>query len=245
MSSNPTREGHIPFRAPNGAECFTYFVVIGDLACGKPPVVLLHGGPGGGHEYLLPFEALWRRYGIPVILYDQIGCANSSRLQEFDGDKSFWTIDIFIKELENILEYFKLSEGIGYHLLGQSWGGMLAAVLATRRPKGLRRIILASAIASQQSALEGYRELAKLLSKEDQEAIQEAVVSQDFQLPRYRQAMDHFRRAFLCRSDPYPPPELAPAMRNLANSTIWKTMYACQRSPFLNPPSSASSNRLD
>ena len=69
--------------------CFTFYKVFGDLACGKPPVVVLHGGPGSGHDYCLPFANHWPQYSLPVILYDQIGCGASTHLQSKNGDASF------------------------------------------------------------------------------------------------------------------------------------------------------------
>ena len=195
---------------------------------------MLHGGPGAGHEYLLPFAYLWEQYGLPVVLYDQIGCGKSSRLKEMDGDTSFWTVHIFVSELENVLNHIKLNQhpGPGYHLLGQSWGGVIATQLAIKCPKALQRVVLASAIARQQLALEGYRLEARLLSKEDQDAIDGSAASGCYDLTGYKDAMDHFRRTFMCRSDQYPPPELLPAFQNLSNSTIWKTMWVSSY-PFL------------
>ena len=146
-------------------------------------------------------------------------CANSSRLELLDGDQSFWTVDMVFSELENLLEYFKLGEGVGYPLLGRSWGRRLATVLATRRPKGVRRVILTSTTASHQLGLEGYRALAKLMFQDDHLAIQDALTSEDFQLPHCRQAMDYFYRGVLCRLDPYSASELVTAVKNLANST--------------------------
>jgi hypothetical protein len=44
-------------------------------------------------------------YGIPVILYDQVGCGQSMLLPEMMGDTSFWTVDLFMEELENLLKF--------------------------------------------------------------------------------------------------------------------------------------------
>ena len=117
----PTKEGQIPFEFPSiMTPCFTFYKVFGDLACGKPPVVVIHGGPGAGHEYCLPFANLWPQYGLPVILYDQIGCGASTLLPSKNGDASFWRESLFITELRNVLAFFNLQDehGIGFHLLG-------------------------------------------------------------------------------------------------------------------------------
>ena len=39
------------------------------------PILTLHGGPGVGHDYLEPLEALADEW--PVVFFDQLGCGNS------------------------------------------------------------------------------------------------------------------------------------------------------------------------
>lgn len=103
-------EGTLPFHVESiDYTAHTYYKVFGDLqSSGKTPVVVLHGGPGSGHEYCLPFSRLWSLYGIPVIFYDQIGCAASTHFREKAGDEKFWHLDLFIAELRNLIKHFKL-----------------------------------------------------------------------------------------------------------------------------------------
>jgi len=54
----------------------------------------------------------------PVVLYDQIGNGNSSHIQ--DEPESFWNIDLFMNELDNLLQHLHIST---FDLLGHSWGG--------------------------------------------------------------------------------------------------------------------------
>ncbi|ORX36261.1 Alpha/Beta hydrolase protein [Kockovaella imperatae] len=218
--SEPSYTGFIPFETSRGHSS-TFYKVFGDLTSGVIPVIILHGGPGAGHEYLLPYTVLWTDYGIPVILYDEVGCGQSSHMHEQDGDKTFWLPQLFLDELANLIKHFKLDR---YHLLGQSFGGMMAAEYATTQPKGLRRLVLASALASSESGSKGYWLEAELLPKEDQEAIREAVDSGDYDSEGYKTAMDHYRRTFMCRTTNFPPPELIPAFKNISESTTWKTM---------------------
>ena len=91
MVSAPIVEGRAPFAIPSvKEECFTYYKIIGDIASAKKttPLICIHGGPSVGHEYLLCFGKLWFEKGIPVILYDQIGCASSTHLRDTIGDES-------------------------------------------------------------------------------------------------------------------------------------------------------------
>lgn len=79
-------------------------------------------------------------------MYDQLGCGRSTHLPEKKGDESFWTIKLFLLELDNLLSHLGIQDD--YDLLGQSWGGDLAADYAILQPKGSKRLVLASAPAS-------------------------------------------------------------------------------------------------
>ena len=103
----------------------TWYRVTGDLASGKPPVFILHGGPGAAHNYVDSYKLL-SETGRAVIHYDQLGCGLSTHLP--DADKSFWTPQLFVDELENLVDH--LGQRNAFHVLGQSWGGMLAELMA-------------------------------------------------------------------------------------------------------------------
>ena len=121
MAAPSIAEGEIPFDAPGTSKpCKTWYKVIGDLT--TPPLVALHGGPGAGHEYMTSLTDLHDKYKIPVIYYDQVGCGRSTRFPEKNGDSSFWTFNLFLMELENLVKHFNLHQ-LGFYILGQSWGG--------------------------------------------------------------------------------------------------------------------------
>ena len=58
------------------------------------PLLILHGGPGAGHDYLETLEALADER--PVIFYDQLGCGRSDQ----PDDPSRWHIDRFVREVD-------------------------------------------------------------------------------------------------------------------------------------------------
>ncbi|KAJ2984523.1 hypothetical protein NUW54_g10479 [Trametes sanguinea] len=137
-SANPTQEGHIDFPY-QGETHQTYYKIFGDLQNRtRPPVVVLHGGPGLSHDYLLPHYDLTEQ-SFPVIFYDQIGNARSTHLP--DKPPTFWTIDLFLDELENLLKHFGIQDE--YHIIGHSWGAMMFSEFVTRRPHtGLRKLVV-------------------------------------------------------------------------------------------------------
>ncbi|KAI1416518.1 Alpha/Beta hydrolase protein [Hypoxylon sp. FL1857] len=114
MAEILTSEGQTPFKIPgeNDIPCSTYYKIFGDLSSGATPVVVLHGGPGGGHEYLLSFAELWPKYGLPVVFYDQIGCGASTHLPQMAGDTSFWQESLFIADRPRGLQRLILASGV-------------------------------------------------------------------------------------------------------------------------------------
>ena len=77
------------------------------------------------HNYVRNFAELADETGRTVIHYDQIGCGNSTHLPDAPAD--FWTPALFVEEFHSVREALGVDE---YHLLGQSWGGMLSAEIA-------------------------------------------------------------------------------------------------------------------
>src|SRR5579863_7578553 len=125
----------------------TWFGLEGELQAGGPtPLVILHGGPGAAHDYLEPIGELAAISGRPCVFYDQIGCGRSEHLA--DAPSEFWTVELFERELEAVVEELGIADR--YHVLGQSWGGMLGLEHALRRPGGLRSLVLSSSPASMQ-----------------------------------------------------------------------------------------------
>lgn len=92
------------------------------------PLIVLHGGPGFCHNYLRPLEELADLTGRTIIHYDQYGCGNSTH--EPDASADFWTPALFVEEFENLVTSLSINSA---HILGQSWGGMLAAELGVCR----------------------------------------------------------------------------------------------------------------
>lgn len=228
MDEIQTVEGTVPFTVPSiDSPGFTFYKIFGDLRSG-PPLVVLHGGPGSAHEYMLPYAKLWTQYHIPVVFYDQIGCASSAHIRQKSGDKLFWNDDLFIAELENILDTLHLrdSDGPGFDLLGHSWGGMLAAAFASRRPRGLRKLVLASALASVDHWRQCLPVFKSKLSAEERLAVEDTLNRGDVEnfSPAFKAAESTYLKTFWCRVDPTPPELLAIKKHNENDSTVRKTM---------------------
>lgn len=227
MAITPSAEGHITFQVPTrnlGVSCSTYYKFFGDISSGAPPVIFLHGGPGGGHEYLLSFAELWPQYGLPVILYDQIGCGASTHLPQTAGDQDFWQESLFIAELDNLIDHLKLRDGPGFHLFGQSWGGLLGIAFAARQPRGLQRLVIASGLASMELSEKSIQLCRNELPMAFQKALENCVREDDYTSQSYRNAMETFQKTFVCRANPMPQ-ELILSLEHLVeDQTVYGTM---------------------
>jgi len=83
------------------------------------PLVVVHGGPGCSHDYLENLEDLAQN-GRAVIHYDSGG----GRSTCFRPRRKFWTVDLFLRELDNLLDGLDLRDD--YHCLvnlGRHAGG--------------------------------------------------------------------------------------------------------------------------
>lgn len=195
MPWNPTDEGTIPFIIEDKTYS-TWYRVFGDIKNRThPPLVILHGGPGLSHDYLLPISDI--ASSRPVIFYDQLGNARSTHIH--DKEKSFWTIDLFIDELINVLQYFNIQDE--FDLLGHSWGGILAFEFELRRkPDGLRRVVVTNSLASMPMWDESNAQLIKSFPTWVQEGMGIGLKDLKASAP----AMKEFRTKHGCRVAPFP-----------------------------------------
>ncbi len=97
------------------------------------PVVLLHGGPGGGTA---PVQ---RRFFNPdhyrIILYDQRGAGRSSPFGSVDYNDR----ETLVADLEKLRRHLHIPQ---WHVFGGSWGSTLALSYAAAYPKHCRSLIL-------------------------------------------------------------------------------------------------------
>ena len=99
------------------------------------PAVVLHGGPGADHGYLLPgFDAL--ASGRELIYYDQRGGGRSQVPRDVPVG---WREHV--EDLEGLREVWQLEQ---LTIAGYSWGGLLALLYAIEYPDRVSRLALIS-----------------------------------------------------------------------------------------------------
>lgn len=215
MNSPTVVEGTIAFR---GFE--TWYRITGDLASPVTPLVVAHGGPGCTHDYVLAIAALADR-GRPVVHYDQLGAGRSTHLGDRGDD--FWTVDLFLDELENLLIGLGINDR--YHLLGQSWGGMLAAEHAVRQPRGLRALVISNSPASMALWASEAKRLRALMPRPLEEMLDRHEAQGTTNDPEYLAATQAYYDEHVCRVLPNPPEVLRTTQYMAEDSTVYNIMF--------------------
>ena len=176
-------EGYVP--VPGGR---VWYRVVGNGP--GTPLVVLHGGPGAPSYYL----ASLARLGMdrPVIFYDQLGAGRSDQ----PTDTTLWRIERFMAELDSLRKHLGLHE---IHLLGHSWGTMLATDYMLAKPSGVRSLILASPALSAARWEADADTLIATLPDLVQRAIATHEAAGTYSAPAYQAAVQVFYAQFLTR----------------------------------------------
>jgi proline iminopeptidase len=142
---------------------------------------LLHGGPGGTHEFFECFDGYFPKEGIEYIYYDQLDSYYSDK----PNDSTLWTTEHFVEEVEQVRKALKLDKD-NFYLLGQSWGGILAMEYALKYQQNLKGLIISNMMASAPE----YEKYAKeVLGPQMPQAIYKEIMDmeakEDFDNPKY------------------------------------------------------------
>lgn len=147
----PIREGLHPI---NGTELYVKRMGAGE------PMIVIHGGPVLEHGYLLPHLApLAESYEL--IFFDQRLSGRSAAVV----DASSVRLATFVDDVEAL----RLALGLDrIHLMGHSWGGLLAIHYALRYGEYLRSLLLLDSMsASSELWQEEEKRLAQRVTEED------------------------------------------------------------------------------
>ncbi len=190
LSDGDTHEGYI-----NVTGGRVWFRIVGAESAGTP-LLVLHGGPGATHDYLEPLAALADER--PVVFYDQLGCGNSDR----PDDPALWTVERYVREVGEVRDALGLER---VHLLGQSWGGALAAeYVLSAESEGVESLILSAPLLDADRWVADQRVNLAAFPEEMQEAVREAEATGNFDSPEYQDAMADYYSRHVCRTDPWP-----------------------------------------
>lgn len=118
--------------------------------CGNPsgvPVVVLHGGPGGGCSPMM------RRYFDPtiyrIVLFDQRGCGRSKPHASVENNTTW--------HLVGDIEEIRATLGIRtWAVFGGSWGATLALIYAQAHPAAVSHLVLRGVFLARQRELDWF-----------------------------------------------------------------------------------------
>lgn len=207
-------EGYVPF-----GEYKTYYKIFGKQSAGRLPILILHGGPGSSHHYLLNLRKL-SQTGRQVIFYDQFGSGNSTgSAKELEGS------ELFIEQLNSLRTALRLSD---IHLIGHSWGGMLAIDYLLTKPKGVHSAVLSSAIISIPLFQAEVDKLVKKLPKTVQATLHKHEKAGSVDNKEYEQAYKIFHDRHIYPDKPWPAELTAPP--NAFNKDIYRKLWGLSES---------------
>ena len=169
------------------------------------------------------------------MLYDQVGCGRSTRFKDKRLDTSFWTVQLFVDELNNLVTHLGISE---FDVLGQSWGVMLGAVYANRQndsdpSRGLKHLIISNSPASMKLWIEACGQCRQELPRDVDETLDKYEKAQDYDAQEYKDAVLEFYKLFVCRAkhpdgkQPFPDPFMNTEHALEEDNTVYFTMASC------------------
>jgi proline-specific peptidase len=156
-------------------------------------------------------------------MYDQIKCGESTLFTNHLGDTFLWNLELWVSELDNL----KHALGIkSFDLLGQSWGGLLAAYYTvTVQPVGLRKLIICNSVANFKTGEKVSNDLLAALPIDLRETIYRLEKEGKTDTTEWNAAMGDFNNRHSCRLDTLPK-ELEASMQALAkDSTVMMTLW--------------------
>ncbi len=200
----------------------TWYRIVGqpEPAAHRAPVVICHGGPGATHDYVAPIAEQLHRSGRACVLYDQLGNGRSDHLP--DVEPSFWTVELFERELAALAAHLGIDGR--YHVVGQSWGGMLALLHALERPPGLLSVVAADSPASIPAFVAGCNELLDAMEPQVRDTIRAGERSGETSTPEFQAAVMQFYRRHVCRLETWPEEVVRSFDAMEADPTVYGTM---------------------
>ncbi len=192
-----------------------YFKQFGEPEKGE--ILCLHGGPGATHDYLLSMADL-AEHGYRVTFYDQLGCGRS----QVPKDLSLFIPERYVEEVDAFRRKMKLGRP---HVIGSSWGGMLAIAYALKYQRNMSTMTTVGGLHSVPLTVREMQRMKRALPKDVQATMEKYESEGDYENPEYLKAVMVFYNKHLCRLDPWPP-ELTYALEHIS-----KPVYGTMNGP--------------
>ncbi|AIF45304.1 alpha/beta fold hydrolase [Virgibacillus sp. SK37] len=174
--------------------CKTYFEIhtSDSQVNDSTPIILLAGGPGLSFTTLTPLLRLARTR--TVVVYDQLGSGKSTRSDQL----SSLSISDFIEQFNDVITELGIKN---FHILGHSWGAILAVNVALQFPKNVQSLILHSGIADWKDCLKHRKKFeSDFFPKNLKETIYKLKQNEKISSEEIESANILFNQLFYCRT---------------------------------------------
>ncbi len=186
---NKSTEGYVTVQGIK-----VYYRMFGEAT--KGTVLGLHGGPGATHDYMLPLADL-AEYGYRIVLYDEFGCGKT----ELPKNIASLTIEYGVEELEGVRKALDLGK---IHLIGSSYGGLLAIAYALKYQKNLKSMVTIGGLHNVPLTVTEMERMKSELPLDVVEVLTKYEALGQYDNPEYLKAVDVFYRKHLCRLQEWP-----------------------------------------
>ncbi|MFA6860939.1 MAG: proline iminopeptidase-family hydrolase [Bacilli bacterium] len=195
----------------------------------KTPLLILHGGPGSTHNSYELLDNMSELDDRPIVTYDQIGCGLSS-VEGFHPE--LYNKETWVRELTNLREKLHLTK---VHLMGHSWGGMLAIIYLTDyNPAGIVDVNLSSTLSSASLWSQETHRLLRYLNPIDRQAIEKAEKSNDYSSLEFDIANKHYLKLYVADPDDPNRPECLTRPKVIGTESYEVAWGPCEYTPLGN-----------
>ncbi len=207
MADKAFDDGHVTVNGYN-----LYFKSFGNEE--KGTVLTVHGGPGLTHDYMLSIADL-AQYGYRVVFYDQLGCGKS----DLPKNIALYTIDRAVEDLEGFRDAMNLGK---VHMLGSSYGGLLAIAYALIYQKHLKSLVTTGGIDDMELTISEMMRMKSELPKDVLATMAKYEEAGEYTDPEFAKVLEPFYKTYFCRLDPWPK-ELVYSMEHVS-PVVYNTM---------------------
>lgn len=190
------------------------------------PLVILHGGPGASHDYLLPHLAPLARKNRLVFI-DERGSGRSTGVE----DAKQYTIENMVEDVEAVRIALRLGR---VNLLGHSYGGALAQAYALKYQKNLSHLVLCSTFSSTRAMNQVFVRMKEGMAPELRSRIdrmeKEGLFGKGKPFERGRYPVDYMTASWGEGYFPYlyrnrPDPNFDPIATGIMSWDLYRTMW--------------------
>ena len=162
----------------------------------KGEILCLHGGPGATHDYLLSMADL-ADHGYRVTFYDQLGCGRS----RVPKNTALFVPERYVEEVDAFRKEMSLGRP---HIIGSSWGGMLAIAYSLKYQRNMKTMTTVGGLHSVPLTVREMERMKRGLPKDVRRTLAKFEAEGDYENPKYQEAVMVFYKKHICRLDTWP-----------------------------------------